>query len=156
MEEWRDVPGRPGYIVSNEGRAAKLMSLTPSDKGYIKYPVPDRAGGRHREYLHAWVMLAFAGPRPEGAWILHANDIKTDNRFENLRYGTPKENMEDSYRNGIRKRSERCKYGHLIKEPNVTARGYCRACAIARQRQHRKGVEATQEVRDEIYRELTD
>lgn len=155
MEEWRDVPGRPGYIVSNEGRAAKLLTQNGGTKGYVQYPIPDGAGGRHREYLHTWVMLAFAGPRPEGAWILHKNDVKTDNRLENLRYGTPKENMADAFRNGRRKRQKRCKFGHLIKEPNVTNRGYCRACAIARQRHHKKGVPLTQELRDQIYRELT-
>lgn len=132
------------------------MSLTPTGKGYIQYPIPDGAGGRHREYLHAWVMLAFVGPRPEGAWVLHENDIKNDNRLENLRYGTPSENMADQFRNGIRKRAKRCKFGHILKEPNVTARGYCRACAIARQRKYKTGVELTQALRDQIYRELTD
>lgn len=32
--------------------------------------------------------------------ILHNNDIKTDNRIENLRIWTQAENMKDSYRNG--------------------------------------------------------
>jgi hypothetical protein len=154
MEEWRDVPGRPGYLVSNEGRAAKLMHLTPTGKGYIQYAVPNGVGGRHREYLHSWVMLAFVGPRPEGMWILHRNDIKNDNRLENLRYGTPSENMEDSYLNGIRGNRPRCKFGHVLRHPNLTFNGKCRACKIARDKAARWQVPCTQPMRDDAYREL--
>jgi hypothetical protein len=38
---------------------------------------------------------------------LHRNDVRTDNRLENLYYGTPSENMLDSLRNGRRTRSSR-------------------------------------------------
>lgn len=154
MEEWRDVPGRPGYIVSNEGRAAKLLSQTPSSRGYIQYPIPDGTGGRHHEYLHSMVMLAFVGPRPPGKYVLHNNDVKIDNRLENLRYGTPSENMDDQFRNGIRTRPKLCKHGHLLKDPNRTPQGWCRACQAARKRAYRRGVPVTQELRDQVYREM--
>ena len=155
MEEWRDVPGRPGYIVSNEGRAAKLLNQTPlKERGYIQYAVPDGAGGRHREYLHPWVMLAFVGPRPQGQWILHRNDVKTDNRLENLRYGTPSENMEDSFINGIRGTRRRCKYGHVLQGRNLTFNERCRSCKIARDRAARQGVECTDAMREEAYRQV--
>jgi hypothetical protein len=154
MEEWRDVPGRPGYIVSNLGRAAKLMSLTPSARGYIQYPVPDGNGGRHRDYLHHWVMAAFVGPRPPGMWVLHANDRATDNRLENLRYGTPSENMDDMFMNGTRKKLTHCKRGHLIAGNNLTSDRQCRACNIAKKRAKRAEIELTQEMADEVFREL--
>jgi hypothetical protein len=154
MEEWREVPGRPGYIVSNLGRAAKLLSLTPNRKGYIQYPIPDGDGGRHRDYLHHWVMSAFVGPRPEGMWVLHANDIGDDNRLSNLRYGTPAENAEDMILNGRKVNPTHCKYGHLKAGNNLNKDRSCRACTIARKRARRAKVKLTQTMRDEAYREL--
>ena len=47
---------------------------------------------------------AFIGPRPLGMLVLHKNDIRDDNRARNLRYGTHKENVADSFRNGGRTR----------------------------------------------------
>ena len=153
-EEWRDVPGRPGYIVSNEGRAAKLLSDTPSSNGYIQHALVDGAGGRHRTYRHTMVALAFFGPRPDGQYVLHRNDIKTDNRAENLRYGTPSENQDDAFFNGIRRRKSHCKYGHLLAEPNLTSVNTCRTCNIARRRAQRREVPFDRDIRHEVYEEL--
>lgn len=36
--------------------------------------------------------------------VRHLNDEKHDNRHENLKLGTHSENLEDTYRNGIRTR----------------------------------------------------
>ncbi|MCK5600451.1 HNH endonuclease [Candidatus Pacearchaeota archaeon] len=40
----------------------------------------------------------------EGLVVRHLNDEKNDNRHVNLKLGTHSENLQDSYRNGIRKR----------------------------------------------------
>jgi len=51
--------------------------------------------------LHTVMLEAFVGPRPrrnmEGR---HLNDVKSDNRIENLEWGTRKQNAEDACRNG--------------------------------------------------------
>lgn len=155
MEEWRDVPGRPGYIVSNEGRAAKLLNTTPNNRGYVQYKIPDGAGGSHREHLHQWVMLAFVGPPPpDRPWVLHGNDIKTDNRLSNLRYGSPSENMEDMFLNGTRRRSKACDYGHLLVEPNLREGGKCKACKKATRRAYYLKVPCTVEMRTEAYKKV--
>jgi hypothetical protein len=44
----------------------------------------DRA--RHVAHVHALVMLAFAGPRPDGYEVEHTNGDALDNRRANLRY----------------------------------------------------------------------
>lgn len=46
------------------------------------------------------VLETFDGPRPEGFMSLHWNDVKTDNRIENLRWGTREDNGKDAVRNG--------------------------------------------------------
>jgi hypothetical protein len=45
-------------------------------------------------------MLTFVGAPPDGMEVLHNNGDPTDNRLENLRYGTRTENILDVYRQG--------------------------------------------------------
>jgi hypothetical protein len=47
-------------------------------------------------------MKAFIGRPPAGEEVLHNNGDPTDNRIENLRYGTRTENILDVYRQGGR------------------------------------------------------
>jgi hypothetical protein len=62
----------------------------------------ERAGrgyGRHA-YVHHLVAEAFHGPRPNYLAVArHLNDVKTDNRLENVAWGTRKENAADMRRN---------------------------------------------------------
>lgn len=92
-EVWRDVPSMPGTIVSNYGRVAKVRTTFTTDRGYQKVGVRDTT----RE-VHCLVAEAFIGPRPEGQVVRHLNCDSTDNRPENLAYGTPQENIHDSIR----------------------------------------------------------
>ena len=48
--------------------------------------------------VHQLVMLTFVGAPPDGMEVLHSNGDPTDNRLENLRYGTRTENILDVYR----------------------------------------------------------
>lgn len=45
--------------------------------------------------IHRLVLETFVGPCPDGMECCHNNGIKTDNRLENLRWGTKKENYKD-------------------------------------------------------------
>lgn len=56
-------------------------------------------GGRRQRTVHSLIAEAFIGPRPEGQVVRHLNDVPTDNRPENLAYGTYQENEMDKYRN---------------------------------------------------------
>ena len=51
-------------------------------------------------------MEAFVGPRPEGNEVLHLNGNPSDNRLENLKYGTRRENILMDYATGVRFLSE--------------------------------------------------
>ena len=57
---------------------------------------------RRQIHVHALVAAAFLGERPAKHVVRHLNDLKTDNRKENLAYGTFKENSEDAKKNGKR------------------------------------------------------
>jgi hypothetical protein len=53
--------------------------------------------------VHILVMLAFVGPRPEGADVAHGDGDPTNNRLSNLRYATRGENNQDMVFHGRRR-----------------------------------------------------
>lgn len=123
MEEiWKDIPGYEGkYQASTEGRIRSLdrkvrgvCHFTGEEfyrniKGQILKPGRFCKAGHVSVVLghgipgrpvHQLVMLTFVGETPEGMEVLHNNGDPTDNRLDNLRYGTRTENILDVYRQG--------------------------------------------------------
>ncbi|MEN7529328.1 HNH endonuclease [Cupriavidus sp. DL-D2] len=103
----REIPGYPGYAAGADGHvysALKDGGCEPLyervDKhGYAHVKV--RQGGRRvTRLVHALVLLAYAGPRPEGKVGRHLNGHSTDNRPGNLAWGTHGENAADAIRHG--------------------------------------------------------
>ncbi|WP_434404756.1 HNH endonuclease signature motif containing protein [Sphingobium sp. DN12] len=96
--EWVAVPDMIGVEVNIHGqvRGAITQPYCGSD-GYM------RAYHDGRLYLvHRLACRAFHGPAPAGKpLVLHWNDVKDDNRADNLRWGNAAENMADAKRNGI-------------------------------------------------------
>lgn len=125
MEEiWKDIPGYKGeYQASTLGRIKSLKRKVPWKNPYTALPfqrtVPERIlrPGRfcknghlsvvlHRgtsgKPVHQLIMKTFVGNAPENMEVLHINGDPTDNRLENLRYGTRTENILDVYWQGGR------------------------------------------------------
>lgn len=101
MEQWKDAPGFSGYKVSNFGRISRTGRT--SKKGIIPdrilhpsvyqngYVVANLSGKRIG--VHRLVALAFI-PNPDNLpQVNHKNEIKTDNRAENLEWCTAKYNV---------------------------------------------------------------
>jgi hypothetical protein len=106
VEVWKEIPGFPQCGVSNFGRvkrligsrtskAGKMMKLSLHRKGYLRVSLMSRPFNVH--YL---VLLAFRGERPDGLIARHLNDVKTDNRLDNLVWGTISENAQDAIKYG--------------------------------------------------------
>lgn len=121
-EVWKNIPGYEGkYQASNLGR---IKSLERQVRGVCyhtgnefyrtvkerilrpgKY---DKSGhvsvvlghGQSSSPVHQLVAEAFLGKCPNGQEVLHVNGNPTDNRIENLRYGTRIENILDVYHQG--------------------------------------------------------
>ena len=121
-EEWRDVPGYEGkYQVSNKGRVRSLDRWVKNGKkskrfhrgGILKhslstvgYPYISLTEGR-KTSIHRLVLEVFVGPCPKGMETRHLNGIRTDNRLENLCWGTNMENHQDKIRHGNSIRGEK-------------------------------------------------
>jgi len=106
IEEWRPIRSHEGiYDVSILGvrRIATGRILKPclDSYGYPHVHLYLR-GERTSHPISYLVADAFLPPKgPTDQVLRHLNDIKTDNRPENLAWGTYSDNMADSVRNGI-------------------------------------------------------
>jgi hypothetical protein len=108
-ELWRPVVGFEGlYEVSNKGRVRSLPNkgrpgrvlrfITQKVLPYRRVNLCN--GTQHGRFVHHLVLAAFVGPRPAGAHTRHLNSDPTDNRPENLAYGSPLENYQDRVARG--------------------------------------------------------
>jgi hypothetical protein len=70
--------------------------------GYSKVTLYRGAGTKPVcKSIHRLVLEAFAGPAPEGTVAAHTlSNNKSDNRFANLRWASPKENNADKFVHG--------------------------------------------------------
>ena len=118
---YKDIPGFPGYRIGSDGsvwskRSRKMsgrlnsdwhrLTLTTRKSGYITACF--RAGSKnHVRYIHHLVLESFVGPRPDGMECCHGPDGASDNRLENLRWGTPEENDQDKLLHGRLLRGDR-------------------------------------------------
>ena len=113
MEEWRDIEGYEGlYQVSNLGRVkslnrfiyknngtiqplkGKICAMCPDNNNYIKVSLC-KNGKYALKLVHRLVAIAFI-PNPENKpEIDHINTDRKDNRVENLRWCTHKENVNN-------------------------------------------------------------
>lgn len=136
--EWREIPGFPGYLVSDDGQVAstkrgslRLLSQQELHAGHRQVWLYT---GSHKSrsgiQVHRLVLLAFVGPAPDGHEACHRNDVANDNRLANLYWGTRADNMQDRLRNGgnpFVKRTH-CPRGHEYTPENTRVYNGCRSC----------------------------
>jgi len=139
LEIWKPIPFAPGYFVSNHGRVK-------GRRGSILSPFTNRGGYHiHTFYIagkyvkkttHYVVCTVFNGPRPDNRkHCAHADGNKLNNRPENLRWATAKENAADGLRLGKYKygddhwthqhpeRMQRGDNHHMRRRPDRVRRG---------------------------------
>lgn len=118
METWKEIPRYVGrYAVSSYGQVKRLarnqaygsngrqlkerLMRTRSAHGYIKIGLYNDLGERTLEHVAALMLEAFIGPRPNNGVVRHLNDVRNDNRLDNLTWGSIRDNAEDAIRNGV-------------------------------------------------------
>lgn len=114
IEIWKslDILGYPNYEVSNWGRVKSLPRNTTKEKilkqcknkyGYLHLNLCN--DGKVKLFtVHKLVALAFLENPLNLPQVNHKNEIKTDNRVENLEWVSPKENT--NYGSCIERRSK--------------------------------------------------
>jgi len=124
-EIWKDIPGYEGlYQVSNLGRVKSLSRLKRCGRSSF-YEEPDillkpkkagagrlyvslyKNGKRNNLYIHRLVLITFVGPCPQGMECCHYDDNPLNNRLDNLRWDTHKNNVIDRINNDKQVRGSR-------------------------------------------------
>ncbi len=125
--ELRDVSGFPAYAVGSAGEVFSRWLRLPLGGGQKGFKVvlgntwtrmrPSLAAGYRRVSLYrdgessphnvcVLVLTAFVGPCPTGQEARHGNGNRTDDRIDNLSWGTRKQNAEDRVLHGTQVRGE--------------------------------------------------
>jgi hypothetical protein len=112
MEEWCPIVGyEERYEVSSQGRVRSIdcsfvtkAGVKRFHRGRILVQAFDDHGrpvvylsvnkDKRTERVHKLVANAFLGPQPSGTVVCHKNDVNTDNRKDNLSYGTQSDNIK--------------------------------------------------------------
>lgn len=119
-EIWKRVPSEPGVMASSWGRILQAPGHAPLPNGGFRLYTPQPRYGnisksrkdasheyrnvmvrrwgdgprQHPRKVHQLVCEAFHGPKPfPQAVVLHLDEDAHNNRPENLRWGTQKENL---------------------------------------------------------------
>lgn len=166
-ELWRPIDGYRYYEVSNRGEVrsldrpatgshgstrtvrGRILAQSGGPNGYPVVTLTDPDSRRVVAFVHHLVAGAFIGPRPTGRFVLHYDDVKTNNAASNLRYGTRVENQLDSVRTGrhYEATKDACDRGHDFDSANTywskSGKRYCRACRRTRQAAYRQRKEAS-------------
>lgn len=88
-----------GVVYSTKRGAPLSLSPKRTKNGYRSVGLWVD-GVRHHRTIHRLVAEAYI-PNPCGyEYVLHKNDIKSDNRVDNLYWGTHQDNMDDMVRKG--------------------------------------------------------
>lgn len=109
-EEWRPVTGYEGYyMISSLGRVkskdrviphqrtgtrfigGKILKTRPNPGGY-QMLILCKENKKESKMVHALVADAFLGSKPPGMMVCHGPGGKSDNRVDNLYYGTAETN----------------------------------------------------------------
>ena len=140
LETWKPIEGyEERYEVSSKGnvrslghnvcfldygkcvdfyRDGKLLKPTVNKYGYFVVSLYDTSKKKQKQYkIHRLVAETFIPNVENKPMIDHINAIKTDNRVENLRWCTHKENMNNPHCS--QKRSDYMKRNNPMKDPLV-------------------------------------
>lgn len=110
---------RPG-ITGDINRSGQLMTPHVTPKGYLRLQL-SKNGTHANRMVHILVAEAFV-PNPDGKpQVNHKDGHKQNNRYWNLEWCTPSENLQHAYDNGLKKPV--AKYIVECKELGIVTRG---------------------------------
>lgn len=100
--------GNNGVVTfENRRTGERIFTIGSEANGYYRFSWRDDAGKVKAEFVHRMVAKAFITNDAKHEMVLHKNDLKWDNRVENLYWGDRYMNALDMKRNGIKPNSGR-------------------------------------------------
>lgn len=115
-EIWELSPSRRRLAVTSFGNLIRLKNWQSA----CRIPQHQHRSGYLRAHsgvgsanTHRLVAEAHLGPIPPGLYVLHYDGNPTNNRADNLRFGTAKDNYDDAVRHGTMRRTL---YEHHVRE----------------------------------------
>ena len=156
VEKWKDVVGYEGYYqVSDQGRVRSVDRVVKHKKngptrlrGRILQPSPRNKCGhlsvvlskdnvKQALMVHTLVTRAWLGLCPEGMEVRHGVGKETDNRVENLCYGTRAQQYLDRVRDGTQgrkpvRRSDGVEFINVGFAARETRGNHSHICAVCR------------------------
>lgn len=90
-------------FCSEDGRVfVECMPYPSGTQGYLDVSLPKLGGGNKSAVSRRCWLIAetFAGPRPPGQVARHRNGVDSDDRADNLLWGTHEQNSEDMIEHG--------------------------------------------------------
>lgn len=157
METWKPAVDYEGlYEVSNLGRVrsvprrdlrgrrirGRIRALTTRPSGHQNVNL-HRDGRGRTEKVHRLIAIAFLGQPEARQEVRHLDGDPSNNRVDNLKWGTRSENIRDSVRHGthVWANKTHCPQGHAYDAPNTYIRSnggrMCRECLRQRCAEYR-------------------
>lgn len=116
LDAWKPVPGVCHIEASDSGKIRTLIDRRRSNQvlpkprelkasddgnGYRIVCIRGDGGAKKTYRVCRLVLMAFVGIPKSGMQACHGNNIKNDDRIDNLRWGTASENTLDQVRHGV-------------------------------------------------------
>ena len=159
-EGWRPIPGyEDRYEVTRDGKVrsrdilivdslnrprrcpGRILAHTIDNFGYHRVELRD---GRTRKRIGVHRLVALAhlnGPKPGQSVVRHRDHNPAHNHADNLRWGTQKQNVHDTIRDGRYVNGNaiktHCPAGHLYDGADRRGSRRCSACRREAQRRYR-------------------
>ena len=106
MDNWKDIPGYEGIYKINEYgyimniSTGNIRNLKPRKNGYV-YVDLYKDGEVSWKRVHRIVALCFV-PNPNNYnVVMHLDNDKSNNYYQNLKWGTVSENTQQAYDDGL-------------------------------------------------------
>lgn len=105
------IPGYENYLALKDGRifsllTNKFLSYSKDKDGYLQVGLRKNKKGNTKK-VHRLIAQTFLSNDENLPEVNHINEIKNDNRIENLEWVTPKQNTQHSLLSAIPKKNKK-------------------------------------------------